>query len=127
MHGVNTAVGFADQPEAVAADRIHMGVDDGQCCRHGNGGLGRVATSLQDIEPGLRRQMMRRRHHAAIGLGRMDHAATPSTPLSSSDCSSSNRILSRPGATINCTPKGKPDFIKGADTTTGKAKPIACA
>ncbi len=65
----HAAAPFADQPEPVAADMVHVRVDRRDRRRHGNHGFDRVAALGQDRAPGFRRRMMRRRDDAAAMAG----------------------------------------------------------
>ena len=63
------ASGLGDEPEIVAAERVHVGIDDGDRggrCDHRFDG---VAAVIQHAKPGLSRQVMGGRDHAAIGAG----------------------------------------------------------
>lgn len=55
------AAGLADQPEAVAADRVHVGIDDGDRRGHRDHRLDGVAALGEDVAAGLGRQMVRGR------------------------------------------------------------------
>ncbi len=67
------AARFVDQPEAVTAEPVHVGIDhpDGRRGRHH--GLDRVAAVAQHLETGLGGQMVRCDDHSASGLLRIKH------------------------------------------------------
>ena len=62
---------LAHQPEAVAADMIHVRIDGRDRRRHRDHGLDRVAAIGKHLPPGLRRCVMRRRGDAAAMPGGM--------------------------------------------------------
>src|SRR5207302_4491283 len=64
-------LGLAHQPEAVAAEVVHVRVDRGDRRRHGHRGFDRIATFGKREAPGLDRIAMRRRYDAATMSGRM--------------------------------------------------------
>ncbi len=67
------AAGLVDQPEPVAGQAVHMRIDHGAGGAGGQRRLDGVATLAQDGQAGLRRQVMRRGHHAAQGHRRIVH------------------------------------------------------
>jgi hypothetical protein len=82
-------LGVADQPEAVAADRVHVGIDDGHGRRHRDHRLDRVAALREHVAARLGGQMMRRGDGGVgvdgfVGQGgaprRFDCAAGPPIP-----------------------------------------------
>ena len=49
LDGAHAALGFVDQPEAVAADAVHVRIDHGDCRRHGEHGLDGVAALGENV------------------------------------------------------------------------------
>ncbi len=77
--GAHAAVGFADQPEAVAADMIHVRIDRGDAGRHRQHGLDGVAAFGQNGAAVLDGGGMRRADDAAAMAGGVKgHADTAS-------------------------------------------------
>lgn len=68
---------FADQPEPVAAEPGHMGIDHRQRCRRCHHRGDRRPAGPQLRQAGLAGQMMGRGHHAAGGARRLHHAHVP--------------------------------------------------
>ena len=66
-----------DQPEPVAAEPVHVGVDDRDRRGGGHHRLDRVAALPQDREPGRRGEPVRRDHHPANAVGRPQHGSPP--------------------------------------------------
>ena len=66
-----------DQPEAVAAEPVHVGVDDRDGGGRGHRRLDRVAAFPQHREPGRCREPVRGDHHPANAVGRPQHRAAP--------------------------------------------------
>ena len=56
----NAAAALADEPEAVAADRVHMGIDHGDRGGHRDHRLDRVAALRENVAPRLGGQRVRR-------------------------------------------------------------------
>ena len=71
LEGPHPAPGVTHQPEAVAADGVHVRIDDGNRRGHGDHGLDGVAAQDEDIAAGLGCQLMGRRDGpVAENLGR---------------------------------------------------------
>ncbi len=66
------AGGRAHQPEAVAAQMVHVGIDRRDGGRRGDGRLHRIAALSQHLPPRFHRQMMGRGHHARAGVNALD-------------------------------------------------------
>src|SRR5215207_4751156 len=67
----HTAGTVTEQPEAIAANMIHVRVDDGNGRRHGDHRLERVGALAEDVASGFRGSVMRRSNDAAVMSGRM--------------------------------------------------------
>ena len=67
----HAAVGFADQPETVAADVIHVRIDGGDRRSHGDHGLDGVAAFGEDGTAVFDGDVMRRGDDAAAVAGTM--------------------------------------------------------
>ena len=79
---------FAHQPEAVAADVVHVRIDGRNGRRHRHHGLKRVAALGKDLAPGLDRREVRRRNDAATVAGCVEvHAASSIRPRRLSNAS----------------------------------------
>ena len=60
-----------DEPEAIAADAVHMRIDDGDRCSGSHHRLDGISTLAQHANSGLRRQVVWRTDHAAECCGSM--------------------------------------------------------
>ena len=60
-------LGVVDEPEVVAAGCAHLRIDHRQGDGRGYGGVHGVASAAQNVESGLRGQMVGRGHHAVRG------------------------------------------------------------
>ena len=58
--------GEIEHHHALAAEPAGVGLDDADGERRGDRGVDRVAAGLQHLEAGLRRQRVRRGHHALL-------------------------------------------------------------
>ena len=58
LEGAYPALGLAQQPEAIPADGVHVGIDHRDGRGHGHHGLHRIAAHGQHIAPGVRRRLM---------------------------------------------------------------------
>src|SRR3989442_12220035 len=56
-----------DQPEIVAAEAVHVGVDDGDGGGGGDGGVERIAAVAGDLETGVRGERVRRGDETGTG------------------------------------------------------------
>src|SRR5439155_26003644 len=68
-----------DQPEIVAAEAVHVGVDDGDRGGGGDGGVERIAAVAEYLETGVRGERVRRSDETAMcvylaSTVRVDHA-----------------------------------------------------
>jgi hypothetical protein len=70
-----------DQPEAVAADAVHVGIDHGDGRGGGDHGFDGVAALAQHGQPCLGGQMMGGDHHAPAGGRRLQHDRTPADTM----------------------------------------------
>ena len=70
---MDLAAGLMHQPEAVAADRVHMRVDDGDRRGHRDHRLDGVAALGENGATGFGREMMGRGDRSRAEDGRVDH------------------------------------------------------
>ncbi len=68
---------LGDQPKAVTANTGHVRIDNRKRSRHGDRRLHGGAAVLEHIETGLRRQVMRRGHHAPSRARCFKHSSSP--------------------------------------------------
>ena len=96
--GTHAAGWLAHQPEAVAADVVHVRIDGRDGRRHRDHGFERVATLGQDRAPGRNCHVMRRADRAAAMAGAVQvHQAGCSARLSKPRLrSSASGLGSRP-------------------------------
>ncbi|OIQ82256.1 hypothetical protein GALL_359510 [mine drainage metagenome] len=87
VDGKRSLPGGVDEPEAVAADGGHVGVDHGDGGGRRDHGLDGVAAVEKDVAPGLGREVVRGDDHAAQGIRSVQHV-----------CGRSKlRMITRPG------------------------------
>ena len=73
------ALAVVNEPDVVAANAIHVGVDHGDGDRGGDGGVEGTASGPEDGQPRLGRQRVRRRDEAVsrVSLDASDHSKGP--------------------------------------------------
>lgn len=69
-----------DEPEIIAAEGIHVGIDDGDGRRRRDHRLDRVAALAEHAKPGLGRQMVGGDDHPPHGPGRLQHGTDLGDP-----------------------------------------------
>ena len=69
--------GLGDQEEGVAADAVHVRIDDGDGRRRRDDRLEGIAAGAHRLRPGFGRRGMRRDHHAFLADDRLVHVPAP--------------------------------------------------